>query len=66
MSRTRQKYVRDVKKTCITISSANWDKLSELSEKNKMSRSDFIDALLENCNGDIRVAKRVSILTEAE
>ena len=64
MSRERQKYVRDVKKTCMTLTTSNWDKLSELSERNKMSRSDFVNALIENCNKDIRVTRQVSIRLE--
>lgn len=62
MSRERQKYVRDVKKTCMTITNKNWDKLSELAAKNKMSRSDFINALIENCSTDTRLVKKITVV----
>ncbi len=48
----------------MTITLPNWEKLSELAAKNKMSRSDFINALIENCSADIRLIKRISVVEE--
>ena len=62
MSRENQKYVRDVRKTCMTITNANWDKLSELSAVNRMSRSDFVNALIENCNMETRFQKQMTVV----
>ncbi len=62
MGREKQRYIRDVKKTCMTLTTENWDKLSELSAKNKMSRSDLVNALIENCSKDIKLAKKISIV----
>ena len=64
MSRENQKYVRDVRKTCMTITNTNWDKLSELSIRNKMSRSDLVNALIENCSNDTKFRKQVSVVTD--
>lgn len=64
MGREQQKYVRDVRKTCMTITNTNWEKLSELSTLNKMSRSDFINALIENCSKDIKFKRQVSVISE--
>lgn len=64
MSRGRRKYVRDVRKTCMTITTTNWDKLTELSENNKMSRSDLVNALIENCKEDVRFARRMQMVEE--
>lgn len=62
MSREKHRYIRDVKKTCMTLTTENWDKLSELSAKNKMSRSDLVNALIENCSKDIKLTRKISIV----
>ena len=64
MARGRQKYIRDVKKTCMTITTENFDKLTDLSEKNKMSRSDFVNALIENCSENIRICRQMTVMQE--
>lgn len=65
MSRESQKYVRDVKKTCMLITRTNWDKLSDLAANNQMSRSDFVNALIENCNKDIQFKRQVTVVDKS-